>query len=438
MPPASSARLNLVLSMLCILALSFPGHAQSVQNIPSDPSTSYDQAITVPPSPDKTTKYVAPDVPKGWINWTAYDGKYLSYKLSFVALFDYTAFWQDSNSLAQVGHQRDQWDIRSFRVSIGGKVGYNLPIKYLLSTEYKGLDRPPGAKGWGSTDIYIATALGRPKYGTITFGKTKETLSYEMVGDAANLPHMERLLSPFFTSRNVGVKYFNSIANNRMSVSGGWFNDWWSKGNPYDGSSNHFTARITALPVMSNDGSSYLHLGFAVRHYGATDGTLQLTDKIESNVSSNYLDTGKFIGRSANNYGFEGLANSGPVSFLAEYIYTTTDAPTVGNPTFYGTYLTGSWVITGEHRPYDPSVAYARRVIPQRRFGAWELVGRIGRVDLTDKTIQGGAFNSYSGNVTWWPNRRYRVTAGYGRYDLSRYGLLGTTNQFHGRIQWIY
>ena len=61
---------------------------------------------------------------------------------------------------------------------------------------------------------------------------------------------------------------------------------------------------------------------------------------------------------------------------------------------FYGTYLTGSWVITGEHRPYDPSVGYARRIIPEHRYGAWEIVGRIGRVDLTNIASQGGALGT--------------------------------------------
>ena len=212
---------------------------------------------------------------------------------------------------------------------------------------------------------------------------------------------MERLLNPFFTSRNVGVEYFNSLAHNRMSVAGGWFNDWWSKGTPYDTSSNHYTTRVTFLPVKSEDGSSYLHFAFSTRWIGATNGTLQLTGRPESNVTSPYVDTGKFPANSSANYGFEALANSGPVSFLAEYIYATTDAPQVGSPHFYGGYLTGSWVITGENRPYDTSVAYARRIIPRNRYGAWEIIGRIGRLDLTSKAIQGGSQNSYSGGLSW-------------------------------------
>jgi phosphate-selective porin OprO and OprP len=236
----------------------------------------------------------------------------------------------------------------------------------------------------------------------------------------------------------VGVKYSNNLANQRIFIRGGWFNDWRVKGNPYSGSSNQYTARFTALPLMSADKSSYLHLAFAARWIGATSGQLQFVARPESNVTTPYPDTGKFPARSSTNYGFEGLANSGPVSFLAEYIYTTTAAPTVGNPDFYGAYLTGSWVITGEHRPYDTSVGYARRIIPQHKYGAWEIVGRIGRVDLTNKAVQGGTLNAYSANISWWPNRRYRVSTDYGFYPLYRSGIVGTTAQFHARFQWVY
>lgn len=408
------------------------------ENVPSDPSTAYDQAIDDPPNPKATETYVIPDVPKKWVNWTIYNGERFSYKLTFAPILDYDAFSQDANNITQVGPQKDQWDLRSARISVGGRFRLFLPIKYLIGAEYKGFDRPPGAKGWGTTDIMFAVPLGREQYGTISVGKIKETMSYEMVGDSANLPQLERLLNPFFASRNVGVKYSNTLPGKRMTISGGWFNDWWTKGRAYDGSSNQFTTRVTALPIYSEDGSEYLHLGFTTRWYGATDGNLRFRAKPESNVTSDFLDTGNFSANSATEYGFEALLNAGPYSLTGEFIQTQADAPRSGNPSFYGYSVVASWVITGEHRPYDKSSGYARRVIPMHQYGAWELVGRIGRVDLSDKTITGGTMNAYSGNITWWANRRWRLSAGVGRYDLNRFGLSGTMYQFHGRFQWIY
>jgi len=47
-----------------------------------------------------------------------------------------------------------------------------------------------------------------------------------MVGDAANLPQHERLLSPFFVSRNVGVQLSNSVLDGRATWAVGVYNDW--------------------------------------------------------------------------------------------------------------------------------------------------------------------------------------------------------------------
>ena len=127
-------------------------HAQSVPDIPSDPVRAYDRAITVPPDPKAAKHYNAPEIPKGWVHWTTYEGKYFSYKIGLVFLLDYDGFWQDSNNLVQVGRQKDQWDLRSERISLGGRIGHNLPIIYLLATEFKGFDRPPGARSLGSTE----------------------------------------------------------------------------------------------------------------------------------------------------------------------------------------------------------------------------------------------------------------------------------------------
>jgi phosphate-selective porin OprO and OprP len=225
--------------------------AQAVQGVQSDPSTAYDQAIDLPPDPSATDVYDAPDVPKKWTDWAAYKSKEFSYKVTLVPILDYSAFSQDQASLAQVGKQDDQWEVRSMRLSLGGQVNYGYQIKYLFGVEYKGFGQPEGAKGWASTDVALTFPLGPEKYGSITAGKIKETVSYEMVGDSANLPQLERLLNPFFTSRDVGLRYNNTLFDKTMTVSAGWFNDWWTKGRAYDGSSNHYTARITGVPYWA-------------------------------------------------------------------------------------------------------------------------------------------------------------------------------------------
>ena len=78
----------------------------------------------------------------------------------------------------------------------------------------------------------------------------------------------------------------------------------------------------------------------------------------------------------------------------------------------------GSWVVTGEHRPYDKKVSYARRILPTGNWGSLELFGRCG-----------GFLTKWFFGANWWVNRRIRLTAGYGRAN---------PNQYFTRVQWTY
>jgi phosphate-selective porin OprO/OprP len=114
------------------------------------------------------------------------------------------------------------------------------------------------------------------------------------------------------------------------------------------------------------------------------------------------------------------------------------DAPATGDPRFWGASLTASYVLTGEHRPYSPYVAYARRVLPQSRWGAWEIFARYSHVDLDDAGVHGGTMSKGALGVNWWATRRWKVGVDYGLTDLGRFATHGTTNSIHTRIQWIY
>jgi len=378
--------------------------------------------------------FLLPDAPHGW---NEFDNKFFSTSIGFAPILDATAFTQDADSVAQVGKQDSRWDIRSGRFSARGQIHTRRPINYFISLEYKGLDRPDDARRFGITDLWFSILLHK-KVGTLTVGKIKETFTYEMVGDAANLPQLERTLNPFFVSRNIGVKLSNSVLNERMTYSVGWFNDWFTQGQSFDESANDFTARVTGLPIFSQGGANYLHLGAAFRYAGAENGVLRLKGKPESNITSNYVDTGDLPASHQNEISLELLANRGPFSILAEYAESDVYSPTLGVPHFYGVSVLGSWVITGEHRPYDRKVGYARRIIPERRWGAWEIVARYSQIDLKDRSVNGGTLHKGLLAVNWWASRQWRISFAYGLADLNRKNLSGVTNIFQARFQWIF
>ncbi|HTT21612.1 MAG TPA: hypothetical protein VMG82_21975, partial [Candidatus Sulfotelmatobacter sp.] len=195
----------------------------------------------------KQREFAVPDVPKKLDDMTRYRGKYFSTLFGIVAIYDYNAFSQDSDSITQVGRQRDQWNDRSTRFLLLGTIGpESYQLHYLAAYAWNGFDADENKKKtWDFTDLTITAPFG--PLGALTFGKTKEPFVYEIVGDAAYLPSLERVLNPFFTSRDVGISLSNTAFKKRMTYTTGWFNDWWVHGKDFDTAGNHFATRVTGL-----------------------------------------------------------------------------------------------------------------------------------------------------------------------------------------------
>jgi phosphate-selective porin OprO and OprP len=422
---------TVIARVLSLALLAGPAFAQSVESdvTPESEHLLKDDADFAMPS----------IVSDATLEEAQYEDKHdrFSVKFGFVVMpMDYTSFEQDERSRQQVGNQEDELEARSLRISARGHFEAFRTWNYMVSYEYKGFDQTSTAD-WNTTDVRVSTVLG-PRLGSITLGRIKEPFAYEMVGDAANLPHHERLLSPFFRSRNVGATLGNAVLDQRATWAVGWYNDWWTEGRSYSGSGNDFAGRITALPVWSGDGDTYLHLGVSTRYYGAVDDLLRYKGKPASNVADDFVDTGKIPGDHAWHTGLEALWNHDGYSLLAEYIRADLSTDDGSDPAFDGWYLTGSWVLTGESRPYDRKAGYARRILPQGRWGAVEVIGRYGHVDLDDGPVRGGTMDGWWAGVNWWATNRWKASVGYGNIDLDRLGVEGNTKTLLTRLQWIY
>jgi phosphate-selective porin OprO/OprP len=386
------------------------------------------------PAPLPPASFMVPEVPESVVDKTQVRAKGFTLKLGLVLIADYSAFAQDATSVSQVGEQRDQWDDRAARRMLRGNVG---KVNYLAAGEYKGFETDP-LQTWQVTDVSLTLPIGGPET-KLTVGKTKETFAYEMVGDAANLPAQERVLNPFFVSRNIGAKITRVLGReHRMTVSAGVFNDWWATDDDFSDSGTNVTVRATGLVWDRLDGKHYMHVGLAGRYAGADNGTMRYRARPESNVTDYYLDTGSLAGDHAQHVGIEALLNEGPFSVLGEYTHAWVDSPSSGHPEFDGYYVAASWVLTGENRPYDRTVGYARRVMPTRRWGAPEVVLRFSHLDLDDGVVQGGSFDKTYLGVNWWATRRWKFGMGWGHTWLDRLGATGRTDSFLTRFQWVY
>ena len=424
--------LLVLLGVVFSLVGALDAHAQSDESEPA-PALGEFESVPLPP-PEKP--FLVPDVPASVADQTQVRSRWFSLKFGVSAVFDYTSFAQDAASLSQVGRQEDQFQVRDLRLMLRGAIGSDYKVNYFVAGVYKGFDTDPNTT-WELVDFWLAFPLGSPAT-KLTVGKMKETFGYEMVGDSGNLPQQERVLTPFFVSRSIGAKLSHVLANQRMTMSVGVYDDGLVSSDSLDESGTDVTARLTGLAWDQEDGKRFLHLGLAGRYASAEHGTLIYKGRPESNVADNYVDTGNFPGDHAAHLGLEALWNEGPFSLLAEYDRAWVDAPTVGDPQFSGYYITASWILTGETRPYDRTVGYARRVMPEGRWGAPELVARFLHVDLDGGEIQGGKFDKTYLGINWWATRRWKVGFGWGHTWLDRYDKTGVTDMFLTRLQWIY
>jgi len=225
----TACRLNvlagaLILSLAASFVSAFNAHAQSEESVPAPLAGQF----VGEPSPAFESALAVLDLPERVLEKIQYSNSWFTLKAGESVLIDYTGFAQDSASISQVGKQDDRWQARELRLSLRGTIGSAYKVSYLFTASYNG-DADPGTR-LSLVDASLSFPIGSPAT-QLTLGKTKETFDYEVVSSFPNLPQQERVLNPFFVTRNVGAKISQVFANHRMTASVGLFNDWWMEGN---------------------------------------------------------------------------------------------------------------------------------------------------------------------------------------------------------------
>ena len=134
-----------------------------------------------------------------------------------------------------------------------------------------------------------------------------------MVGLMPQLPQQERLMSPFFTTRNTGIMLSGTLANERMTWAGGAFNDWIETGEKLNSNATNWVGRISGLVTVSEDNLNYFHLGVGGRFAGSDNGTMRFSGRPSSNVADKYVDTKSFPAENATEMSLEAIYSFAPV-----------------------------------------------------------------------------------------------------------------------------
>lgn len=382
-------------------------------------------------SAETLQNYILADLPPDTL---AYDGERFQVRPFIALVGDYTFFEQDAESVEQVGVQDDTQDLRAARVGMYLRPKTGPAWEFLLALDYQERRRREDVT-FQLYDLRFRIPAGRVN---IDIGKQKQPFSYEVSGLSILFPNQERILSPFFVTRSVGIKLSGQAAGDRMTWAAGLFNDWLEGDASLSETGDDYAARVTGLLHVSDDNHNYLHIGLGWRQAGNESGMVRLSGRPGSNVADKFVDTGEFPAEHVNQVGIDVAWQQGPLMLVAEHMQARASAPQEGNPRFSGSYLMLSWMLTGESRPYLRPTGSFGPVTPVSRHGAVELVTRYSSIDLVDQSIDGGDLEKWHYGVNWWISRQWKVGVSYGDVDLLRDGVTGNTRMLLFRGQWFY
>jgi phosphate-selective porin OprO/OprP len=350
---------------------------------------------------------------------------------------------QDDAGIGQVGDLKDfnGGEIRGFRFGAVGTINFDTPWTYTLFIATNAFD-----KGFDSKDTDDLTLFDYrvdiPVFDgmNLSIGKQKEPISMDrlMVGTHIQMQERAAVLDAMLPSRNFGALLSGTAAKERMTWAAGVFNNWIDSGDSFGESSSQVVGRVTWLPFISEDESNLVHLGFGVRHTNAKEG-IHFHTEPEFNLSSEFVDTMNFAADSAMTYNLEATWRKGPFWLSGELLTTDVSSPTFGDPSFSGYHITGSWVLTGEMRPYKRRNGVMGNVpisksVQQDGWGSLELALRWSELDLTDGLIDGGELDVLSLGVNWSLTSTFVLSVNYRHISTDRAGVAWDSSGVNTRL----
>ncbi|NOR67912.1 MAG: hypothetical protein GQ528_11210 [Woeseiaceae bacterium] len=380
--------------------------------------------------------------------WNRWETEYISGIFIAAAVLDNQQWLsQSSGSQQQVGDLKlfEGGEIRGFRFGAAGTLNFEKRWIYTIAGATNAFDKGFEIEQQDSftffdyrLDIPVSDKFN------LSVGKQKEPISMERIMSMVQLPMQERtsVSDALMPSRNVGAVLSGTALNERMTWAGGLFNDWIDTGSSFSDGASQAVGRVTWLPFISEDESNLLHLGFGLRYTNAEEG-LRYRTAPEFNKSPTFVDASidgtPFAADSAMLYNLEASWRKGPYWLAAEYVSNDVDAPALGDPTFDGYHVTGSWILTGEMRAYRKRTGIfgpvpVAKSVNQGGWGAWEVAFRWSDLDLTDGQIDGGEMDILSLGLNWWLTPVFNVNMNYRYITLDRFGVEGNSSGIMTRV----
>lgn len=380
-------------------------------------------------------------LPKKWRDkrWRLFPGKFSTFKFGGGFLYEFSGFSQNETSKRQTDSigtpLENKFSVRDFRLTMSGRLKKSKrEISWKVGIMYDGV-----SDNWFVRESGIM--IGVPElWGKFFIGRTKEGFSMNkvMVGYAGWAPerHMAIDVIPILAD---GIKWLGYLPKQQIFWNLGIYNDWLSHTQSFSTFSWQFASRAGWLPIYKPAENKVLHLAVNYRYGEPVNGEIRLSSKPEANTAPKFIDTGKFASNYSNHIGGEAYLSAGPWMVGTEIYSHRFNSAIADDPAFFGGEVVVGYILTGESRPYIPSIGILGFVPVSKSVfkggsGAWEVLVRATSLDLNGGTIEGGKFWRITPMVNWYLNKDIRFELAYGYGVLDRYDLKGATQFFQSRI----
>ena len=302
---------------------------------------------------------------------------------------------------------QDGIELRRARVYAKGDWKLLLPVNYKIQIGY---DNPD----FVLYDLYFWWQ-DVPLANTLKFGYFKVPMTLSGYTSSRNTLMMERgsPVTAFYPSQRTGLQIGGPEFQNRATWALGVFSvgQELETGN-VTSSDLQVAGRLTGVPWFSDEEGQpqkLLHLGISGNYSFSSDSTIRYRSRPESHRAPFVVDTGNLNAQDSVIFGGEVAWVQGAFSVQAEYLHAhALSVDRAGEADFHGAYVSTSWFLTGETRPYHRDTGTFRAVRPRHNFsfntagiGALEVVGHASYLDLTDGGIDGGKMTIIGAGLNW-------------------------------------
>lgn len=355
---------------------------------------------------------------------------YPDVRLSGLFQLDWLNFNQDDANKAAVGNLENGTDFRRARLQALGKLHEN--VNFSVEFDFGTAGRPSFMDVWLELDDLADIAR-------IRVGHFRQPVGLDTLTSVRTLTFLERALPMAFVPfRRTGVMAYGYDEDQSTSwaLSGFRTNVDQFGGDIGDNSGYAAATRLTHLVWYDerSDGRGYMHVGGACSWEDPDNRQARFfaqPEVFEIDVNApaipNFVDTGIINATQYQVFGAESIVNVGSFCMQGEFLFATVDQIAAPDLYFPGYYVQASYLLTGEHRPYDRDAATTGRIRPFENFfalrtcnrncaygtGAWEVATRLSGLDLSNENIRGGNLTDWTVGLNWYWNPRTKLQFNY-------------------------